>query len=98
MKTLATPTTNTNAHAANELNEAPSNDLFALPPNCDGVGDATDVALPPRALLVVVAVANATEEACDGTDGRIVAEAGVGNEIVADRALKDWDASALFAA
>jgi hypothetical protein len=45
-----------------------------------------------------VGVANAIEEACDGTDGRIVAEAGVDNEIVADIALKDWDASALFAA
>jgi hypothetical protein len=36
-----------------------------------------------------VGVANATEEACDGSDGRTVADAGVGNEIVADRALKD---------
>lgn len=79
--------------------DPPSTDLIAPPPNCDGVGEALDETFP-RALLVVVGddTAEDTTGLSEGSDGKIVAEAGVGNEIVADKALKEDEASALFAA
>ena len=73
-----------------------STTLPALPWNCDGSGDATDVLVGPGAELVGLGSANA--DVGLGNGGKNVAETGVGSAMVAESASKLDCASALFAA